>query len=159
MKKFSKSVLYFITFMVFCTFFGCSNGSSAGGSSPEPTASNGSQSGIDTEYLARCVYKTEDGENMVDPWAGICNSGYVASPIYADVGMTHPYALPVISNITFTFKSMDTTKNPAEAYFWAIARSGYYIMDSENLIAAKLPAIINADDVEINTETNYWKYK
>lgn len=143
--------------MVVATFLGCSNGSSAGDVSPEPTASNGSLNGIDTEYLARCVYKTEDGENMVDPWAGICNSGYVASPL--DYEMTHPYALPVVSNITFTFKFMDNTKNPAEAYFWAIARSGYYIMDSENLIAAKLPAIINADDVEINTETNYWKYK
>ncbi len=120
-----------------------------------------SLSGTDTEYLARYVFYSRAGEHIKDADEGIAEDLYCT---WEEKLGGQYYAIPdpyVISYVYFTFKSVD--EENGIAYFYANACKGYYIdsnhLDGEGFaVAIKFPNDLK-DKVEINPETNYWRYK
>lgn len=110
------------------------------------------ESGTDTEFLARYIYESTSGENLKNEYEA--KSGY---DLWISPKTGKVYAYPSersIEHIYVTFKSEDEEQN--RAYFYATANVGYYIRDGNAVV---LPAEINASNLEINPETNYWRYK
>ncbi len=119
------------------------------------------ESGKDTKYLARYVFHSRAGEHIIDTDKGIAEDLYC---IWEEKLGGQYYAIPdpySISYVYFTFKSVD--EENGIAYFYANACEGYYIdpdhLDGEGFVVAiKFPNDL-IGKVEINPETNYWRYK
>ena len=120
-----------------------------------------SLSGTDTEYLARYVFPSRAGEHIKDADEGIAEGLYC---IWKEKLGGQYYAIPdpyLIEGVHFTFKTVD--EENGIAYFYANASERYYI-DSNYLngdgfvYARRLPNDL-IGKVEINPETNYWRYK
>lgn len=111
-------------------------------------------SGMDTEYLARriCTGNSADDVNSFEGSNG---------ELYAQVGWDQLkvngqwyFFYNPRYKLEISFKSLD--ENTGTAYFYATATAGYYI---ENGMAVPLPAEIDASNLELNPETNYWRCK
>lgn len=115
--------------------------------------SDNSLSGKDTEYLARYIYVSDAVEHVRIENQPEAEYGYNlwVSPT---TGKYYTYPHDDVCYYV-TFKSEDEEQN--RAYFYATSDLGYYI--NEDHYAESLSARINASNLEINPETNYWRYK
>ena len=116
--------------------------------------SDNSLSGKDTEYLARRIC-TGCSANDFNSFEGSNGELYAqAGWDYLKVnGQWYFFENPG-HRLEISFKSLD--ENTGVAYFYATANVGYYIQNGNALV---LPAEINASNLELNPETNYWRYK
>ena len=100
-----------------------------------------------TNYLARVLYTTRAGENMID--SSMCVNGYylvdgIAIPAY------EPQSLISVDHI-----SSDTSVTPPTVTYSLTAAQGYYIVRQNNRYeACPVPAGIIAN--EIDPVTNCW---
>lgn len=112
------------------------------------------ESGKDTEYLARYVYESKAGEHIKDADEGIAEDKYC---VWKEKIGGQYYAIPDYNFVYFTFKSVD--EKLGVAYFYANALEGYYIDSSYPEMGSILLPHDLIGKVEINPETNYWRYK
>lgn len=151
MKLFSKSAAIFVTTVLCIAFSGCKISTNEENSTI-PTTQDDNLSGTDTEFLARYIYESNAGENLKNEYEA--ESGY---DLWISPRTGKVYAYPSewsIEHIYVTFKSENEEQN--QAYFYVTAKTGYFIQNSD---AVQLPEKIDADKLELNPETNYWRYK
>ena len=144
MKKVVRIFILLSVVAMSCVLICCSGGGSSSDDDDAPAVSTTS---TPTNYLARLLYTTREGENMVD--SSMCVDGYL---LY-----NNRYAIPDYNQtyIRVDTVSSDTTTTPPTVTFSLTAIQGYHILLLNNRYeACPLPAGIIGN--EIDPVTNCW---
>ena len=148
MKKVVRIFTMLSVLAMSCVLICCSGG---GSSSDDDVAAEStpavSTATTPTNYLARLLYTTRKGENMID--SSMCVNGYLLyNNEYAISDHNQTY-------IRVDTVSSDTTTTPPTVTFSLTAIQGYHILLINNRYeACPLPAGVIGN--EIDPVTNYW---